>query len=98
MPIVSSSTPRRISTASGSSTFTSIPSAAGVEQDAGNPRTPSIFTRQVRQAPMGFMSGSLHSCGIYVPDMFTASSTDAPSSAATRLPLMESVIVMRSLS
>ena len=63
-----------------------MPSLAGVEQDAGNPLTPSICTRHVLHAPIGFMSGSLHNCDIGVPDIFIASRTELPSSRVILLP------------
>ena len=59
---VSSSTVVRTSRALSVPVHTFIPSAAGTEHEAGSPRIPSTSTRQVRQAPMASMSGSLQSC------------------------------------
>ena len=92
--IVSSMTPLLIFRTSWESVETFMPSDAGTEHEAGKPRVPSIWTRHVRHAPIGFMSGSLQSCEMYVPDALTASSTDAPSGTATSLPLIDSVRVM----
>jgi hypothetical protein len=58
------------------------------------PRIPSMFTRHVLHAPIGFMSGSLQSCEMYVPDWFIASSTDEPSLTVTCLPLIERVTLI----
>ena len=94
MAWVNSNTPRRILRTWGVSIQTSIPSVAGTEQDAGKPLVPSICTMQVRQAPMGFMSGSLQSCETYVPDELMASRTEAPSGTSTSPPFICSVMVM----
>ena len=95
---VSSTTPRRMSLTSGVSVHTFMPSAAGTEHDAGNPRTPSMLTRHVRQAPIAFMSGSLQSCEMYVPDELMASRTEAPSGTSTAASLILSVMVIERVS
>lgn len=94
IPNVSSSTPLRTEFNSGVSVRMLMPAVAGVEHDAGNPRTPSTCTRHVRQAPIGFMSGSLQSWGTYVPEALIASNTDAPSAVENSLPLIEIVMLM----
>ena len=63
-----------------------MPSVAGTEHDAGKPRTPSICTRQVRQAPIAGMSGSLQSWEMATPAALIASSADAPAETETGRP------------
>ena len=79
-------TPARMRRTASPSVRMTMPSLAGVEQDAGNPRMPSIWTRQVRHAPMAGRSASLHSCESGTPAAFTASSTVAPAGTATGMP------------
>ena len=93
MPRVSSITPERMRLASTVSVRITIPSLAGVEHDAGNPRMPSICTRQVRQAPMAGMSASLHSCESGTPAALTASNALAPASTLTAIPSTVTLIV-----
>ena len=94
MAEVSSRTVARTSRALSVAVHTSMPSAAGTEQEAGRPRMPSISTRQVRHAPMASMSGSLQSCEMYVPEALMASSTVAPSGTWTWLLSILRVMVM----
>ena len=86
-------TPERMRLTSAVSVRITIPSLAGVEQEAGNPRTPSICTRQVRQAPMAGMSASLHSWERGTPAALTASSALAPAGKLTGIPSTVTLIV-----
>ena len=92
---VRSRTARRIRVTSGVSVRTPMPSRAGRWQEAGNPRWPSTWTRQVRQAPRGGRSGSLHSWGSGRPSRLTASRTVAPSGTSTACPSMLSRMALR---
>ena len=92
MPAVNSKTPLLIASNRSPLVEIFIPSVKGVEQEAGYPRTPSISTRQVRQAPIGFISGSLHNWDILVPDILMASRTELPSGAVKSFPFIETFI------
>ena len=87
MPRVRSRTPWRMRRTSGLLVWTIMPSETGVWQEAGKPRRPSTCTRHVRHAPMAGIAGSLHSCGIYVPEAFIASRMELPSRASTWHPV-----------
>src|SRR2546425_7047357 len=82
-------------TASGVSVRTTMPSRAGRWQEAGKPRWPSTWTRQVRQAPRGGRSGSLQSWGSGRPSRLTASRTVTPSGTSTGCPSMLSRMALR---
>src|SRR5438093_4159018 len=95
MDQVRSSTARRVLTASGCWVSTIIPSRAGRWQEAGKPRWPSTWTRQVRQAPRGGRSGSLQSWGGGRRSRLTASRTVTPSGTSTGCPSMLSRMALR---
>ena len=93
MAKVNSRTPRRKFLDSGVSVRTCMPAAAGNEHDAGKPRMPSICTKHVRHAPIGFISGSLQSWEILVPEEFIASKTEEPSGTSRSVPFIVRVMV-----
>ena len=65
---------------------TTMPSAAGVVQEAGVPRRPSISTRHSRQDPNASRVSVAHSFGMSTPASAAARMTDVPSGTETRSP------------
>jgi hypothetical protein len=63
-----------------------MPSATGVVQEAGVPRTPSISTRHRRQEPKDSRLSVAQSFGMAVPDSAAARITDVPAGTVTLRP------------
>ena len=63
--------------------LTCIPASTVVVHDAGNPRRPSISTKQIRQEPNDFNESVAHSLGILIPLSDAARITDDPSGTVT---------------
>jgi hypothetical protein len=74
-----------------------MPSSAGVVQEAGVPRRPSISTRQIRQEPKGSRESVAQSLGIFVPIVMAAAMTEAPAGTRTGCPSMVSVTSLSAL-
>lgn len=70
-----------------------MPSSAGVVQEAGVPRRPSISTRQSRQEPKGSSESVAQSFGILVPRLIAAAITEVPAGTVTLWPSILSVTV-----
>ena len=68
-----------------------MPSSAGVVQEAGVPRRPSISTRQSRHDPNGSSESVAQSFGILVPIDAAAAMTLVPLGTVTRSPSIVSV-------
>ncbi len=92
----SSITPRRSLARFGVCVVTTMPSSAGVVQEAGVPRRPAISTRHMRQEPNGSRLSVAHSLGILVPSAIAAAITDVPAGTVTAAPSMVSVTTARS--
>ena len=72
---------------------TTMPFSAGVVQEAGVPRRPSISTRQRRQEPKGSSESVAHSFGICVPAVIAAAMTEVPAGTVTSMPSIDRVTV-----
>ena len=72
---------------------TTMPFSAGVVQEAGVPRRPSISTRQRRQEPKASSESVAQSLGICVPACIAAAITEVPAGTVTLIPSMVSVTV-----
>ena len=70
-----------------------MPFSAGVVQEAGVPRRPSISTRHMRQEPKGSSESVAQSLGILVPICIAAAMTEVPAGTVTLSPSMVSVTV-----
>ena len=71
--------------------WTTMPFSAGVVQEAGVPRRPSISTRQRRQEPKGSSESVAQSLGICVPMVIAAAMTEVPAGTVTSTPSILSV-------
>ena len=71
--------------------WTTILSSAGVVQEAGVPRRPSISTRQSRHDPNASIESVAQSFGILVPSDMAAAITDVPRGTVMLAPSMVSV-------
>ena len=69
------------------------PGAAGVVQEAGAPRIPSISTRHMRQEPKASSESVAQSLGIFTPRLRDAAITDVPLGTVTNSPSMVRVTV-----
>ncbi|GJE59734.1 hypothetical protein MPOCJGCO_1836 [Methylobacterium trifolii] len=65
-----------------------MPFSAGVVQEAGVPRRPSISTRHRRQEPNGSRESVAQSFGICVPAFMAAAMTEVPAGTVTLIPSM----------
>lgn len=74
--------------------FTTMPFSAGVVQEAGVPRRPSISTRHMRQEPNGSSESVAQSLGILVPRCIAAAMTEVPAGTVTATPSMLSVTLL----
>ena len=72
---------------------TTMPFSAGVVQEAGVPRRPSISTRQSRQDPNGSSESVAQSFGILVPACIAAAITEVPAGTVMSMPSIDSVTV-----
>ena len=70
---------------------TFMPASAGVVQEAGKPRRPSICTVQIRQDPKASKLSDAHSLGILISANAAARNTEVPSGTVTSTPSISSV-------
>ena len=87
----SSITPLRNCCSVGLCVRTFMPASAGVVQDAGVPRRPSISTRQRRHEPNGSSESVAQSLGTWMPASTAARISDVPFGTVTAKPSMVSV-------
>ena len=87
----SSITPRRNFASLGVCVCTFIPGSAGVVQEAGVPRRPSISTRHKRHEPNAATLSVAQSFGTCTPASTAARITEVPAGTVTVLPLISSV-------
>src|SRR5262245_50944362 len=71
-----------------------MPASAGVVQEAGNPRRPSISTRQRRHDPNGSSVSVAQSFGMFMPAAAAAYITELPSGTVMETPLISREIVL----
>ena len=71
-----------------------MPFSAGVVQEAGVPRRPSISTRHRRQEPKASSMSVAQSFGICVPIFMAAAMTEVPCATLTLWPSMVSVTIV----
>ncbi len=91
----SSITPRRTRFSRSLWVLTTMPSDAGVVQDAGIPGArPSISTRHTRQEPKALSESVAQSLGIWMPACIAARMIEVPSGTLTLNPSMVSVTVL----
>ena len=84
-------TPRRSFAILGDCVRTFMPGSAGVVQEAGVPRRPSISTKHSRQEPNASMLSVAHSFGTCTPASTAARIIEVPRGTVTGLPSISSV-------